>query len=66
LNTNQRPDGLGQWQRPYEHYRNLAQQVGDADSVTREHYWQHAEHFFRLMNGSASEAANPAARAPAL
>ena len=65
-NTNQRADGAGHWQRRYEHYRNLAQQAGDADSVTREHYWQHAEHFYRLMNGSASEAPNPAARSPAL
>jgi hypothetical protein len=54
LNTGQRTNEPNQWQRRYEHYRNLAQQPGDADSVTREHYWQHAEHFCRLMNGSAT------------
>ena len=63
MNTGQRTDGPGQWQRRYEHYRNLAQQVGEADSITREHYWQHAEHFYRLMNGSGSEATNPGAGA---
>lgn len=49
-------DGHAQWQRRYEHYRNLALQAGNADPVTREQYWQHAEHFCRLMNGSAIKA----------
>jgi len=43
-----------QWQRRYEHFCTLAQKVGDFDSVTREGYWQHAEHFCRLLNGSAA------------
>ncbi|MGD0192960.1 MAG: DUF4167 domain-containing protein [Rhizomicrobium sp.] len=47
----------GNWQSRYEHYRNLAQQTGDIDRVTRENYWQHAEHFMRLMNGSAAQQA---------
>jgi hypothetical protein len=53
---NQQPNGnnASQWQRNYEHYRDLAQRPGDADTVTREQYWQHAEHFCRLMNGSAT------------
>jgi hypothetical protein len=51
-NTNQnRRDANGQWQRRYEHYRNLAQQT--ADRVMRETYSQNAEHYCRLMNGSA-------------
>ena len=66
LNKNLRQDRSGQWQQRYEHYRNLAQQVGDADRVTCEHYRQHAEHFYRLMNGSASEVTNSSVRAPAL
>lgn len=53
-NTNQRQDPTSQWRRRYEHYRDLAQRSGDADSVTREHYWQHAEHFCRLINGSSA------------
>lgn len=64
LNVSQRPVGLGQWQSRYEHYRNLAQQVRNADSITREHYWRHAEHFYRLMHGSAFEAASPSATLP--
>jgi hypothetical protein len=51
-NATRRSDGRSEWQRRYDHYRNLAQQLGDIDRVTRENYWQHAEHFFRLMNGS--------------
>jgi hypothetical protein len=43
-----------QWQRNYDHYCNLAQANNDGDAVTREQYWQHAEHFLRLMNGSAN------------
>lgn len=42
-----------QWQRKYDHYCNLAQATNGDDAVTREQYWQHAEHFLRLMNGSA-------------
>ena len=43
-----------QWQRKYDHYRNLAQATGGDDAVTRELYWQYAEHFLRLINGSAA------------
>lgn len=64
MNIGRRPDGAGQWQRRYEHYRDLAHQVGDADRVTGEQYRQHAEHFYRLINGSASELENSSARAP--
>jgi hypothetical protein len=48
------PNSQSQWQRKYDHYCNLAQATNGDDAVTREHYWQHAEHFLRLMNGSAS------------
>jgi cold shock protein len=47
------PNNSAQWQRGYERYRILAQNVPD-DLVTREHYWQHAEHFRRLINGSSN------------
>jgi cold shock protein len=40
------------WQRSYERYRELARNAVGADAVTRENYWQHAEHFYRMMNGS--------------
>ncbi len=43
-----------QWQRNYEHYCQLAQSNTGGDAVTREQHWQHAEHFLRLMNGSAT------------
>ena len=47
------PANQNQWQRNYDRYCQLAQSTAD-DAVMREHYWQHAEHFLRLMNGSAS------------
>ena len=46
-------DKSGQWQRSYDRYCELARNAGD-DFVTREHYWQHAEHYLRMMNGSAT------------
>ena len=44
----------GEWQRSYERYCDLAQNAVGADAVTREHYWQYAEHFCRIMNGSST------------
>jgi len=44
-----------QWQRNYDHYCNLAQANNGGDAVTREQYWQHAEHFLRLIHGSAAQ-----------
>ena len=46
-------DKSSQWQRSYDRYCELARNAGD-DLVTREHYWQHAEHFLRMINGSAT------------
>jgi hypothetical protein len=43
-----------QWQQKYDYYRNLAQATNGDDAVTREQHWQHAEHFLRMMNGSAT------------
>lgn len=48
------PNNQTQWQRKYDNYCNLAQATNNDDAVTLEQYWQHAEHFLRLMNGSAS------------
>jgi Domain of unknown function (DUF4167) len=42
------------WQRSYEHYRNLAVGAAGGDRVTSEQHWQHAEHFRRLINESAA------------
>jgi hypothetical protein len=47
------PNLRGQWQQKFDHYCSLAQAGFGNDAVTREQYWQHAEHFLRLMNGSA-------------
>jgi hypothetical protein len=44
----------GDWQRSYNRYCELARSPGSEDAVAREQYWQHAEHFYRLMNGSAT------------
>jgi len=52
--NNQSPNNQSQWQRKYDHYCDLAQAAGSNDAVTREGHWQHAEHYLRLMNGSAS------------
>jgi CspA family cold shock protein len=41
------------WQRSYDRYCDLAQNASN-DAVMREHYWQHAEHFRRMMDGSAT------------
>jgi hypothetical protein len=43
-----------QLQQKYDHYCNLAQATNGGDAVTREQHWQHAEHFLRMMNGSAT------------
>ena len=44
------PNRLGQWRQNYERYKSLAESADNADAVTREGYWQHAEHFIRLIN----------------
>ncbi len=44
----------GQWQQKYDHYCALAQATNGDDAVTREQHWQHAEHFLRMINGSAT------------
>jgi hypothetical protein len=44
----------GQLQQKYDHYCNLAQATNGDDTVTREQHWQHAEHYLRMMNGSAT------------
>ena len=46
--------GQSQWQRKYEQYCTLAQATNAGDAVTREQHWQNAEHFLRLINGSAT------------
>ncbi len=42
-----------EWQRNYERYSELARNSRD-DHVAREGYLQHAEHFYRMMIGSAT------------
>jgi hypothetical protein len=44
------PRGSGNAQRNYERYLGLAQtQAQSGDIVGAENYYQHAEHYFRLM-----------------
>jgi hypothetical protein len=58
----QRPQGnqksssndRSRWQQKYDHYCALAQATNGDDAVTREQHWQHAEHYLRMMNGSAT------------
>lgn len=58
----QRPERKGQpvshnhsqLQQKYDHYCALAQATNGDDAVTRQQHWQHAEHFLRMMNGSAT------------
>jgi cold shock protein len=47
------PDNTHEWQRNYARYCDLAQNTND-DAVARENYWQHAEHFLRMINGSST------------
>ncbi len=46
-------DDLEHWRRRHQHYLNLAENAGNADRVDRENYWQHAEHFHRLIAAGA-------------
>ncbi len=48
------PNRLGQWRQNYERYKSLAESTDGSDAVTREGYWQHAEHFIRLINEAAT------------
>jgi CspA family cold shock protein len=41
------------WQRSYDRYVELARNSLE-DRVAREGYLQHAEHYYRMLNGSAS------------
>ena len=47
------PNQFSEWKRNYDRYCNLAQNT-DNDTVMREHYWQCAEHFLRMINGSST------------
>ena len=51
------PSRLSQWQQNYERYKSLAESAGSSDAVTREGYWQHAEHFIRLINEATAQVA---------
>jgi hypothetical protein len=46
------PAKILEWQRRYASYCDLARHAND-DVVERERYWQQAEHFIRMINGSA-------------
>ncbi len=48
--NNTRPElAQERWRQRYEHYRGLAESARDVDRSTRENYWQHAEHYFRMI-----------------
>jgi hypothetical protein len=42
------------WQQRRQYYLHLAESAGNADRVDRENYWQHAEHFHRLIAEAAA------------
>ncbi|MCE9648713.1 MAG: DUF4167 domain-containing protein [Parvibaculum sp.] len=43
--------GAANWRRNFERYMALAQNLGPHDDeVTRQSYYQHAEHYLRMMN----------------
>ena len=44
---------LKEWQRSYDRYCELARNARE-DVVACQNYWQHAEHFLRMINGSTS------------
>ena len=50
----QKKSTTGDWQRNYNRCCELARSPGSGDAIAREQYWQHAEHFYRLLNGSAT------------
>jgi len=52
-------DDVPNWYRREQHYLNLADNANNTDRVDRENYWQHAEHFHRMI----AEAANSHRRA---
>jgi enamine deaminase RidA (YjgF/YER057c/UK114 family) len=40
-----------QWRQSFERYKALAEEAGrSADDVARENYYQHAEHYLRLIH----------------
>ena len=48
----QRPNGSGNAQRNYERYIELAREAAvRGDDVEVQNCYQHAEHYFRTMNG---------------
>jgi hypothetical protein len=52
--VNRKNSQPGDWQHSYDYYCQLARGPGTGDAVAREQHWQHAEHFCRLLNGSAT------------
>jgi hypothetical protein len=52
--ANRRHAKSGDWQQRYDYHCQLARGPGAADTVAREQHWQQAEHFCRLLNGSAT------------
>jgi CspA family cold shock protein len=50
--ANTRPNEAQSWQYNYDKYIQYARHAEDL--VTREGHWQHAEHYLRLLNGSAN------------
>jgi len=53
------PNRIGQWRQTYERYKNLAESAGAGDEVTREGYWQHAEHYIRMIHEAEALQAAP-------
>ncbi|MEN6541089.1 DUF4167 domain-containing protein [Parvibaculum sp.] len=49
------PVNVAAWRRSFERYCTLAEAEGQ-DRVARENYYQHAEHYLRLMSEAGAAA----------
>jgi hypothetical protein len=50
-----RPNTRANWQRQLDHYLLRARAASEAgDRIEAENFYQHAEHYFRLIKGTAA------------
>lgn len=57
--------GNGDPRKAYERYMAMARAAeASGDSVAREQYFQHADHYYRIMNARAQKSEDRSANAP--
>jgi hypothetical protein len=55
--TSSKPNRSGNDRRNYEHYVALARAAAlNGNAIEAENYYQHAEHYYRLMSADSEEA----------